>query len=142
MKRAWAFAAAAILFSAGSAIAGTTKTQISLDGTCVVANVAVKKVLAAANENDQCATLLAVGFISKVKGFGTVAELGGATSELPGYVATIVLQYPFATGGAWSLYYTTDGVKVNFAYSGTYTVVGAGYHAPKGAVSLKDLIPH
>jgi len=142
MKKHFAVAAAAILLSAGSAMAGSKTSQISLDGTCVVASVTVAKTLVAANENDDCATLLGVGFIAKIKGFGTVAEVGGETSELPGYAATIALQYPLKTGNAWSLYYTTDGVNVVFASSGTYTVTGADFHAPKGALTLRDLIAH
>jgi hypothetical protein len=142
MKKQFAWAAAAILLSAGSAVAGSKTSSISLDGTCVVASVTVSKIYVAANENDECGTLLGEGFISKVKGLGTVAAIGGETSELPGYVATIALQYPFKTGNAWNLYYTTDGVNMVFASSGTYTVNGAGFHAPKGAPTLRDLIKH
>ena len=123
MKKTLFLAAAVFVASAGAAGASGKTYVVSLGGKfCVTANVKVKGVAVTANENDSCQSYIGEGFVGKVKGQGTVAIIGGQSSQYPGTEITINLQYPFVTGGAYTVYDTTDGSTMSELGSGTYTV--------------------
>lgn len=123
MKKILVLAAAVLIATAGAAAAKSKTYVISLGGKfCVVANVNVKGVAITANENDICQTYIGEGFVGKVKGFGTVAIIGGQSSKYTSTEITITLQYPFVTGGAYTVYATTDGMTMEELGSGNYTV--------------------
>lgn len=116
-------AAAIIACSSGAAAAKTKMYVISLGGKfCVSANVNVNGVSVTANESDSCQTYIGEGFVGVVKGAGKVAIIGGQSSQYPSTEITIRLQYPFVTGGAYTVYDTSDGVTMNELGSGNYTV--------------------
>jgi hypothetical protein len=124
MKTIWALAVA-LLITSTCVAAGKTKTSvISLGGKfCVQATVYVKNdVSVTASENDNCQTYIGEGFVGVVKGQGKIATIGGLSNQYPGDQITINLQYPFVTGGSYTVYYTTDGVTMSVLGSGTYTV--------------------
>ena len=124
MKTILAVTAAVIIASTGVAAAKTKTSVISLGGKfCVTATVNVSKGVAiTANENDTCQTYIGEGFVGVVKGQGKVAVIGGQSNKFPGDEITINLQYPFVTGGAYTVYDTSDGVTMSVLGSGTYTV--------------------
>ena len=123
MKTILILAAAAIIASGGAATAKTKTYVISLGGKfCVTANVNVKGAAVTANESDSCQTYIGEGFVGMVKGQGKVAIIGGQSSQYPGTEITINLQYPFVTGGAYTVYATTDGVTMEELGAGNYTV--------------------
>jgi len=118
-----AAAAASLLLSAGSALAKSKSYVISLgDPFCVVANVTVTGQQLAANENDACQTFIGGGFVGSVKRVGRKAIIGGISSAIPGAEIVISLDYPFVTGGNYTVYGTSDGKSLNAVGSGTYTV--------------------
>lgn len=138
MKKVFALAAAAFLVVGGSAMAKTktTKTDLILNiqGQNCTAHVNVfndpqhdvtQQVLVTANESDSCQTFIGEGYVSKLtpaKGdTRNVAVIGGKTNLIP-YPVTITLDYPFVTGGQYTLSYTSDGVTINALAAGTYTV--------------------
>jgi hypothetical protein len=138
MKKVFALAAAAFLVAGGSALAKTktTSTDITLNiqGQSCTAHINVfndpahdvtQQVLVTAKENDSCQSFIGEGYVSKLtiaKGdTRSVAVIGGKTSLLP-YPVTITLDYPFITGGQFTLSYTSDGVKITTLAVGTYTV--------------------
>lgn len=123
MRRILILATAVTIAATGAAIAKSKTYVIALGGKfCVTANVNVKGVAVTANESDSCQTYIGEGFVGKVKGAGTVAIIGGQSSAYPSTEITITLKYPFATGGAYTVYGTTDGMTMVQLGSGTYTV--------------------
>ena len=123
MKTMLILATAAVVAASGAAMAKTKSYVISLGGKfCVTANVNVKGAAVTANENDSCQTYIGAGFVGKVKGQGNVAVIGGQSNKYSATEIIITLQYPFVTGGAYTVYDTTDGVTMNTLGSGTYTV--------------------
>jgi len=123
MKTMLAMMAAVLLATTDVAASKTKSYTIALGGKfCVVATVKVKGVAVTANENDSCQTYIGEGFVGTVKGPGKVAIIGGQSNKYPGDEITIILQYPFVTGGAYTVYETSDGVTMNELGSGTYTV--------------------
>jgi hypothetical protein len=138
MKKMFALAAAALLAVSGSALAKTktTKTDLTLNvqGQNCTAHINVfndpkhdvtQQVLVTANESDSCQSFIGEGYVSKLtiaKGdTRNVAVIGGKTNLLP-YPVTLTLDYPFVTGGQYTLSYTSDGVKINELAAGTYTL--------------------
>lgn len=123
MKRILFLAAAVVIATTGAAAAKSKSYVIALGGKfCVTANVNVKGIAITANENDSCQTYIGEGFVGKLKGQGTVATIGGLSNKYAATEITIVLQYPFVTGGSYTVYDTTDGMTMNELGSGTYTV--------------------
>ena len=127
MKRVLTLAVAGMLMSAGSA---TAKTAVISLGSpfCVTANVTIKGQALTANESDGCQTFIGAGFVGKVKKIGTQAIIGGTSTQFPGDEMVISLDYPFVTGGNFTVYRTSDGVVLKTVGSGTYTVEAAAKH--------------
>ena len=123
MKRILTLAMASLLMCAGGA---TAKTAVISLGSpfCVTANVTIKGQALTANESDGCQTFIGAGFIGKVKKIGTQAIIGGTSSQFPGNEMVISLDYPFVTGGNFTVYRSSDGVVLQTVGSGTYTVEG------------------
>jgi hypothetical protein len=135
MKRVIALAAAALLLTAGGALAKATNISYAVDGTTCTATVNVISersegitkpvVVTLVNANGDCGTLTGEGLIGKVTvatgDTRTLAIIGGTTQLLP-YSVTITLDYPLVTGGQFTISYTADGKKITNAASGTYTV--------------------
>lgn len=123
MKKILVLAAASLLALGGTAVAKTKTYTISLGGAfCVVANVNVTGQQLAANENDNCQTFIGGGFVGKVKRTGKQAIIGGFSSAIPGAEIVISLDYPFVSGGKYTVYGTSDGQTLNTVGSGNYTV--------------------
>jgi hypothetical protein len=124
MKKVLMLAAASLLAFGGSAVAKTKTYTISLGGAfCVVAQVNVTGKQVAANENDNCQKFIGGGLIATVKRkAGKQAILGGTTSQIPGAILVISLDYPFVSGGNYTVYGTSDGVTLSKVGSGNYTV--------------------
>ena len=138
MKKVFALAAAAFLAVGGSALAKTKSTTtdltLKIEGQNCTAQFNVfndpqhdvtQQVFVTANENDGCQSFIGEGYVSKLtvaKGdTRSVAVIGGKTNLLP-YPVTITLDYPFITGGQFTVSYTSDGVKITGLAAGTYTV--------------------
>lgn len=123
MKKVLMLAVASLLAFGGTAIAKTKTYTISLGGAfCVVAQVNVTGNQVAANENDNCQQFIGGGLIGKVKRSGKQAVIGGTTSQIPGAIIVISLDYPFVSGGNYTVYGTSDGVSLFKVGSGNYTV--------------------
>ena len=137
-------AASAWLALAGTANASTASTTISIDEFCDVMTITVQdKKLAAALETDdngRCETFMGEGQVAKAKVLGRVADVSGNYNFNSAGVATLDLQYPLVTGGAWNLYVTTDGVNMQFVASGTYTVTAPGTELQKPRRRMSDLL--
>jgi hypothetical protein len=124
MKKILMLAAASLLAFGGTAIAKTKSYVISLSAplACVVANINVTGTQVAANENDDCQQFIGGGLIGKVKRSGKQAVIGGFSNLIPGAELVISLDYPFVSGGNYTVYGTSDGVTLNKVGSGTYSV--------------------
>jgi len=134
MIRHLALTAAALVLSAGGALAAPTQVGISFEGvSCTLSiyklsNVSngIGSVLLAANSQDTCG-FRAAGDIGKVRFSPTNSQrratLAG-TSKLLGNSVTFlgIFDYPFVTGGHYWAYYTSNGQSLNFIGKGQYTV--------------------
>jgi hypothetical protein len=122
MRIVMALALMALVAATGTASAKTKTTMISLDGDCDVLTVNVAKPQVYGTDLAQCGGAYGAGLIGSVKGSGDSAIVGVQSAEEPGVQLVFQLQYPFKTGGAWTLYETTDGTSMTELENGTYTV--------------------
>jgi hypothetical protein len=121
MKTLLSLSAAALLLSAGAAMAyGTT---IVIDGSCEIFAANFYKNVATINENPTygCATKYGVGVngSSKAKHFGSAYVFSVHDADLPDTRYLYTFSYPISTG-TWAEYSTTDGESWSLVGSGTY----------------------
>jgi hypothetical protein len=129
----------AALASAGSAMA--TQADISFDGFCDGAHLTIR------GDNIWLADKVSVaelptgcvegdgvgeGFKTKIKGIaGDTLQIGLNVIGAPGLEFTYLIEYPLVEGGAWSNFFTADGVTVTPLFTGTYSL-GVPAAAAKG----------
>jgi hypothetical protein len=134
MKTLWVLAAVLALSGAAEA---KDKTQIiSLDGHCDVITLKISKTGVVGADKPSCATGAGVGYVGKVKGFGTGIIAGAQFSTAPGALFVIRIAYPLVTGGSWDLALTTDGTTFTPYETGTYTVEGTADKGPRGGTPV------
>jgi hypothetical protein len=105
--------------------------SISFDGLCDGLDIRVdtlnRTALETGNGCDEGAHFGA-GTIGKIKNRGNAITFGvnlsGKGDTKDQYI--YVVDYPLATGGAWSNFYTSDGKTMSRINSGTYTVTKGG----------------
>jgi hypothetical protein len=127
----------ALLALSGAAEAGTKTQVVSLDGHCDVLTLTLAKGVVAGTDDPGCAAGFGGGYVGKVKGFGGAIVAGVQFAQAPGKQYVLRLAYPLATGGAWDLSVTADGVTLTKFEQGTYTVDGT---ADKGARGIGPAI--
>lgn len=132
MKKILTLAAAALIASAGSALARGKATDISLDGYCNIYHVIVGAGGAGAQDTPSCTGNFGGGLLATVKGFGKSVVLSLQDANNPGVQFVLQLSYPFVDGGVFKLYQATDGTNFHEALDGTYTVIEGAMTAPKG----------
>jgi len=132
MKALLALGAVALVLSGVPAAAKTKTYMISLDGHCDVITLTVNGTLVAGTDASSCEAGIGGGLIGTVKKFGEAIVAGVQFSAKPGTQFVFEIAYPLATGGAWDLYDTTDGVTLTKAESGTYTVEKDAAHMQHG----------
>jgi hypothetical protein len=117
--------------------AADAKTQVvSLDGHCDVLTLKINKTNVVGADDPNCATGMGIGYVGKVKGFGTAVVAGVQFSAVPGAQFVMRLSYPLVTGGSWDLSLTTDGSTFTPYESGTYTIEGTAAKGPRGTVPV------
>jgi len=132
MKTLWVLAALVALGGAAEA-----KTQVvSLNGHCDVLTLKISKTNIVGADDPSCATGMGIGYVSKVKGFGTAIVAGVQFSAVPGAQFVMRLSYPLVTGGSWDLSLTTDGSTFTPYESGIYTVEGTASKGPRGTTPV------
>lgn len=141
MTKGFIVAAAFLALSVGSAEAKST--TISLDSFCDVLTITQNKLVKTAfvlkEDSTDCENFFGAGFSGKVKVLGhqIVIGLRGGTLQDEEYVMAI--DYPFVTGGSFTIYGTSDGVNLSGFAHETYTVNGT----PKaGARPVLSSVPH
>ena len=128
MKRIAALAATAVVLSSAPAMA--LSATISIGGHCNVLSVRVQPgSLVAAQEHDACTQIIGEGFVGTVQ-HQRRATIAYTDPSLPGDQLTLLLQYPFVSGGTWVLYVTTDGKTMSAIDDGTYTVGSSAASGP------------
>ncbi len=120
MKRIAALAATAVVVSSAPAMALSAK--ISIGGHCNVFSVRVQSgSLVAAQEHDACTQIIGDGFVGNIQR-QRAATIAYTDPSLPGDQLTLLLQFPFVSGGTWVLFVTADGKTMSAIDEGTYTV--------------------
>jgi len=128
MKRTLALAAAALLCMTGGALARHHRPQvaeIAIDGFCNVYKVTYSRWtgLATAQDTPNCTGTYGGGMIVKNANGDAVMLLALQDQvNAPGRQTMLQLSYPFVTGGAVTIYSTTDGTTFSDDFDGTYTV--------------------
>jgi len=122
MKRILALGAAALIASASGALAGRNVKDIHLDGYCSIYHISIAGGLVNAQDTPSCSGAYGGGLVATVKDTGKTVTLALQDASSPGVQRMLVLSYPFATGGTFKLYETTDGTNFHLALDGTYTV--------------------
>ena len=113
------------------------KTQVvSLDGHCDAITLKINKTNVVGADDPSCATGMGIGYVGKVKGFGTAVVAGVQFSAVPGAQFVMRFSYPLVTGGSWDLSLTADGSTFTPYESGTYTVEGTASKGQRGATSV------
>jgi hypothetical protein len=125
--------ALALTASTGAASAATV---LSLDGYCNAYAMRVYTGGLVAMKDTGCSNGYGAGLVASVRGDGktTVMALtdpGNTTTQF-----AFKFSYPFATGGTWTLYSTTNGAHVTTVLSGTYTVPSGGERGVPGKTSI------
>lgn len=130
----------ALAMSTGSVLAKTTTTTIMFDGHCDVFSLTVHGENVGLTENNpECDVAFGSGYIGTVKKLGQYAIVGAILDQDVTAHWVIAVQYPFVTGGAWTVGYTEDGVHIhNNRASGTYSVAGTVAQGPRGTKSIKS----
>jgi hypothetical protein len=132
MKLIGALAAASMVMMSAPAMAGSV--TLSIGGHCNILSVRVQSsTLVAARENDACTQIIGEGFVGTIQ-HQKRATIAYTDPSLPGDQLTLLLQYPFVSGGTWALFVTTDGRTMSQIDEGTYTVGGtaASLTSPDG----------
>jgi hypothetical protein len=137
VKTSLALAAATLVAIAAPAAAKTS--VISLNGHCDVITLQIKQSLVAGMDDPGCSPQYGGGMIGKVKNFGGAIVAGILSPNTPDVQYVIQIAYPLVTGGAWTLYSTSDGVSIKKLNSGTYTVEGT---ADKGNSGTRSVFAH
>lgn len=122
MNRIFALAGLTLALSATAAMARPTTTTVALDSSCDKFDVTVTKNTAVARDAPSCAGTYGGGVIGAVKPMGKAVLLALQDPSQPGVQFMLELSYPFVSGGTFKLYETTDGVRLDDAQDGTYTV--------------------
>ncbi|HTU00087.1 MAG TPA: hypothetical protein VMF58_18700 [Rhizomicrobium sp.] len=126
----------AVLALSGAADAKPKTQIVSLNGHCDVLTLKINKTNVVGIDDPSCETGIGVGYVGKVKGFGTGIIAGAQFGTAPGTQFVIRLSYPLVTGGNWDIYVTTNGTTMSKFESGTYTVQGTADKGLRGATPL------
>jgi len=140
MRRILALGAVALFASTGLANARGKATDISLDSYCNIYHVSINGVLAAAQDTPSCSGNFGGGLVATVKGFGKSVDIALQDASSPGVQLVLELSYPFATGGIFHLYQTTDGINFNDALDGTYSIDKTPDRGEKSNVSVTSAL--
>ena len=131
MKTLLILGAAALIALPSVASARTKTTVITFDGYCDVVTMKVTGSLVAGQ--DSCAGGFGGGMVVRHAGAGGKSIVAGVQfTPYAGYQFVLDVAYPLVTGGAWTLYYTTDGAALNPYESGTYSIQGTPSQGPRG----------
>jgi hypothetical protein len=134
MKKQAIWAAAILLAAIGDASAAKT-TNVTFAGTCGGLDITVKQNFYVTALSTGCAEgWITIGVIARI-GSVDYAMLSSNQGGM-GNADMYVIQYPFVTGGTYTLYYTGNGKK-GYENTGTYTL---GAPAPSSA-NLPNLQP-
>lgn len=128
-------AAIAALILDSEANAGSVQTtNISFDGFCNVMQISVFSWHQAGTFQTSCQSgHVGAGMEGKVLGAqwkGKTLTIG-ENPNTSGVIYRYNIQYPFKTGGGWSLYSSANGYNFSLLNSGTYTIVGADERSPR-----------
>jgi hypothetical protein len=102
-----------------AASAHSKTTVIALDQSCDKFDVTVTKDTAGALDAPSCAATFGGGIVGKKDGALT---LGLQDPSQPGVQFILELSYPLTDGGTFSIYQTTDGVRLQDMQDGHYSV--------------------
>jgi hypothetical protein len=135
MKRIFALGAVALLMSTAGAAAGTKTISLVIEGLTCELNVTNSDapsygitypvIIAVENKGTSCGTTIGEGLVGRstiAKGVTDEAAIVGASNSFFGAI-TITLKYPLETGGQFTFSNTTDGKTINYAATGTYTLL-------------------
>lgn len=136
MKTIIALSMLALLAAGGTATAGQKVVTIQFDGTCDTMTITPNKALALFGTSHTIGCQAHSPSSNPIPGVGIVVKRPcpkcstrwlSIGETLPDNLGTpvgtfTILQYPLVTGGAWTVYTTSDGAVVSEGASGTYTV--------------------
>ncbi len=141
MKKTLIWGALALAVSTCAAEARTV--EISLDGTCNTYSIRfMDTVSAAVQDTPSCSGTYGGGVIAVVKNSGHALVMALQDPSSPGVQWMLNIDYPFVTGGDFTLYQTTDGTRFTDALDGTYSLVGTPGMGGKTAKSATALARH
>ena len=129
MRKILLLSAAALLATAGAASAATV---LSLDGFCNAYKI--KKTGGGyALQDTGCSSAYGGGLLTSIKGTGKNVVIALHDPGAPDTAYQFTFSYPYANGGTWNLYATSDGAEFGLLLSGTYTT---GAPAQRGSKSI------
>jgi len=130
MKTILAVAAAMLLVTTGTVLAGKTRIQFNAvaPASCspiIDFTASEGSVLAREEKGDGCSPdfYFGLGGVGKEKKVGTVALVAAVNTNVPNTAFAIIVQYPFVSGGQFGVAATQDGKSGVPVASGTYTVL-------------------
>jgi hypothetical protein len=136
MKNVLALCALAVLASTGMAGAKGKSYDISLDGYCNIYHTQITGNFVVVQDTPSCSGNFGVGMLATVKSDGKVALISLANTADPGAQLLLELSYPFANGGTFHLYQTTNGATYTDALDGTYSLHAAPDEGAKSAMPV------